>query len=142
MDEDTELSKKYKSILPVLSEKQRRIYLSIEANHFGYGGVSKVSKLSGVSRVVIAKGQKELEDNKNVPIGTSREKGGGRKKTLAKHPEIWAELKKRAMHLTQVATISCGYYCQLFSDLKPAAWSRHAALNGKIAILLIVKTYG
>lgn len=93
MDEDAELSRKYRSILPVLSERQRRIYLSIEANHFGYGGVTKVSKLSGVSRVVITKGKKELEDTKNAPIGNSREKGGGRKKTLDKYPEIWTELK-------------------------------------------------
>jgi len=93
MDEDAELSKKYQSILLVLSERQRRIYLSIEASHFGYGGVTKVSKLSGVSRVVITKGQKELEDYKDPPIGNSREKGGGRKKTVDKYPEIWAALK-------------------------------------------------
>jgi len=93
MSEETELSKKYKSILPFLSEKQRRIYLSIEANYFGYGGVTKVSKLSGVSRVVITKGKKELEENIDVPVENSRKKGGGRKKAIDKYPEIKEELK-------------------------------------------------
>ena len=93
MNEETELSKKYKSILPFLSERQRRIYLSIEANYFGYGGVTKVSKLSGVSRVVITKGKKELEKNIEVPVENSRKKGGGRKKAIDKYPEIKEELK-------------------------------------------------
>ena len=94
MNEETKLKLKYESILPLLSERQRRIYLSIEAKHFGYGGITKVSKLSGVSRVVITKGKKELEKNKKVPIESSREKGGGRKKAIDKHPKIKKELKK------------------------------------------------
>jgi transposase len=93
MSEETILKSKYESILPLLTEKQRRIYLSIEAEHFGYGGVTKVSKLSGVSRVVITKGKKELKATKKEPIESSRKKGGGRKKAVDKHPEIKAELK-------------------------------------------------
>lgn len=88
-----ELRSKYKSILPLLNEKQRRLYLSIEATHFGYGGVTKVAKLSGVSRVVITKGKKELNEIKQETINYSRKKGGGRKKTVDKHPEIKAALK-------------------------------------------------
>ena len=94
MNEETKLKLKYESILPLLSEKQRRIYLSIEAQHFGYGGITKVSKLSGVSRVVITKGKKELEKNKKAPIESSRKKGGGRKKAIDKYPGIKEELKK------------------------------------------------
>lgn len=93
MSEETTLKSKYGSILPLLTEKQRRIYLSIEAEYFGYGGVTKVSKLSGVSRVVITKGKKELKTTKKELIESSRKKGGGRKKVVDKHPEIKAELK-------------------------------------------------
>lgn len=93
MNEETILKSKYESILPLLTEKQRRLYLSIEAKHFGYGGVTKVSKLSGVSRVIITKGKKELKETNKEPIESSRKKGGGRKKTVDKHPEVKAELK-------------------------------------------------
>ncbi len=93
MREDMLLKLKYKSMLPLLSEKQRRIYLSIEAESFGYGGVTKVAKLSGVSRVVITKGKKELHDIKKEPIVNSRKKGGGRKKNVDKYPEIKIELR-------------------------------------------------
>ncbi|MCP3930751.1 MAG: ISAzo13 family transposase [Bacteroidetes bacterium] len=94
MNEETELSQKYNTILPFLSERQRRIYLSVEAKHFGYGGITKVSKLSGVSRVLITKGKKELEENKSVPFEKSRKEGGGRKKKTDKYPGIKEELKK------------------------------------------------
>ncbi len=93
MREDMLLKSKYKSMLPLLSEKQRRIYLSIEAESFGYGGVTKVAKLSGVSRVVITKGKKELHEIKKEPIVNSRKKGGGRKKNVDKYPEIKTELR-------------------------------------------------
>lgn len=93
MNEEMGLSKKYKTILPFLSERQRRIYLSIEATHFGHGGITKVSKLSGVSRVVITKGKSELKKSIAIPIEKSRRKGGGRKKATDKQPEIKAELK-------------------------------------------------
>ena len=94
MSEEYELSQKYHTILPFLSERQRRIYLSVEAKYFGYGGITKVSKLSGVSRVLITKGKNELEENKNIPVEKSRKKGGGRKKAIDKYPKIKEELRK------------------------------------------------
>ena len=93
MNKKIELGSKYKSILPLLNERQRRLYLSIEAKHFGYGGITKVSNLSGVSRVVITKGIKELQKIPNGTIVKSRKSGGGRKKTVDKYPAIKAELK-------------------------------------------------
>ena len=93
MNEETKLSEKYKTILSFLSERQRRIYLAVEAVHFGHGGVTKVSRLSGVSRVSITKGKSELKENIRVPIEKSRRKGGGRKKATDKYPAIKAELK-------------------------------------------------
>jgi len=94
MMEEAGLRQKYDTILPFLSERQRRLYLSVEAIHFGYGGVTKVSKLSGVSRVLITKGKKELEENRSIPFEKSRREGGGRKKKTDKYPGIKKELKK------------------------------------------------
>jgi len=94
MESDLNLKEKYNLLLPYLSERQKRIYLSIEAKYFGYGGVTKVSKLSGVSRVLITHGKKELTQTEQLPISSSRRKGGGRKKAIEKYPSIKAELKK------------------------------------------------
>lgn len=94
MNEETQLSKKYKEIMSYLSERQKRIYLSIEAKYFGHGGITKVSRLSGLSRVSITKGKKELEDKAEMPVEKSRREGGGRKSIVDKFPQIKEELKK------------------------------------------------
>jgi hypothetical protein len=76
---------RYKKILPLLSEKDQRIVLGGDAEVFGHGGVTLVSKLSGVSRPTINLGKKEL----NTLIETAgleriRRAGGGRKKEVVK----------------------------------------------------------
>ena len=73
------LEKKLKKILPLLNEKQKRIYLAIEAEAIGYGGISQVSRISGVSRALIMRGKEEME-SEEVTMESIRKKGGGRKK--------------------------------------------------------------
>ncbi|MCK9427953.1 MAG: hypothetical protein M0P92_04630 [Acholeplasmataceae bacterium] len=70
-----ELDPKFNLMLFPLNEKQKRIYLASEAVQIGYGGISKVSNLSGVSRVVITKGIKELTKLKSEPTSSSRKQG-------------------------------------------------------------------
>lgn len=48
----------------LLDERQWRLYLANEAMSAGYGGVSKVSRITGVSRTTITKGIEELRDEK------------------------------------------------------------------------------
>ena len=77
---DERLREKIEQILPAFNEKQKRLFLASEANSLGYGGISKISKLSGVSRPTITQGIKELEDK--IRLGHEegiRGKGGGPK---------------------------------------------------------------
>jgi len=69
-------------MLPLLNEKQKRLYLASEAEAIGYGGISQVSRISGVSRVTISQGIRELKSENAAETKTevSRKKGGGRKK--------------------------------------------------------------
>ena len=46
---------------PRLDEQKKRLFVAAEAKAFGYGGISIVSKLTGISRSVIAAGIRELE---------------------------------------------------------------------------------
>ena len=89
------IEKRIKSLLPHLNERQRRIYLATEAESLGYGGISEISRLSGVSRVTITQGfkdlkQKSLEQERSTRC---RKKGGGRKKVTELYPNILNELK-------------------------------------------------
>jgi hypothetical protein len=84
IDENT-LKKRVASVLPTLNEYQRRRYLSAEAKSIGYGGISIVSRLSGVSRQTLTAGVKELENTDAEPMkqGRSRKPGSGRKELKA-----------------------------------------------------------
>ena len=76
---------RYKKTLPLLSEKDQRLILGGDAEVLGRGGVTLVSKLSGVSRPTIILGKKEL--NSDIELaGTKRirRSGGGRKKETIK----------------------------------------------------------
>lgn len=69
------------TILPILNERQRRIYLSSEAQSIGWGGKFKIAQLSSVTRRTIAKGATEFPVAEDVAIKTRiRKTGGGRKK--------------------------------------------------------------
>jgi hypothetical protein len=74
------LKKRIEAVLPTLNEYQRRRYLSAEAKSIGYGGISLISRISGMSRQTLTEGVKELDRADGVmPEGRSRKAGGGRK---------------------------------------------------------------
>jgi hypothetical protein len=77
------------AVLPTLNEYQRRRYLSAEAKSIGYGGISLISRISGMSRQTLTEGMKELEYTGNtMPEGRNRKPGGGRKPVWETQPGI------------------------------------------------------
>ena len=88
---------KIKMMLSLLNEKQRRIYLASEAIAMGRGGITEVSRVSGISRSVITAGIKDIREcNADVlsieaPI---RRKGAGRKPITETQPGIKTALEK------------------------------------------------
>jgi transposase len=90
MQTDLSLKEKYDSLLPHLGEKETRLVLAADAKSLGRGGLSKVSKISGVSRVTLNAGLKDLLPQA-VPLGAanrSRRSGGGRKKEVEKNTNL------------------------------------------------------
>ena len=55
--------------------------------HEGYGGISRISRVCGLSRVTITKGIRELEE-KPIAAGRIRRAGGGRHRLLVSDPEL------------------------------------------------------
>ena len=86
----TALEMRITTMLPLLNEYQRRMFLSTEAKAIGYGGITTVSRLSGVSRVTITQGLNELEEGNtnDIEIVNCRRPGGGRKPVELKQPGI------------------------------------------------------
>lgn len=71
-----------------LDEYHKRFYLATQAEACGYHGVRKVTKFFGVNRKTIYKAKKEIEQGYIPQDGRVRLPGGGRKKAIAKNPEI------------------------------------------------------
>jgi transposase len=92
------LQKRFERVSPFLDEKRRRILAAAEAEVLGYGGVTKVARATGLSRVTITQGIKEL--NMQPPTDTRSKKqervrkiGGGRKKEIDRDPTIVRDLE-------------------------------------------------
>ena len=89
------MEERIRIMLPLLDERQRRIFLAAEAKAYGRGGVSTVSKLSGVAPYTIRQGLKEIECNE--PIGRKekiRAQGAGRKKLQDNIPDIESHIQE------------------------------------------------
>lgn len=77
----------------LLDERQWRLFLANEAISAGYGGVSKVSRISGVSRTTITKGIEEINAGK-ISNGRVRKAGGGPKCVQEKYPDLENRIRK------------------------------------------------
>ncbi|GHV24235.1 hypothetical protein FACS189465_1100 [Clostridia bacterium] len=68
-----------RTVLPMLNERQIRRYLGAEAKSLGFGGITEISKLTGMSRTTIRKGKKEIENPIAFEEDRIRRHGAGRK---------------------------------------------------------------
>jgi transposase len=64
-----------------------------ESQAIGRGGISSVSKATGISRPVIRQGIAELKDPASLIPGRIRRKGGGRKKAVDKDASLKSDLQ-------------------------------------------------
>ena len=88
MKKPNALQKKLAAILPLLDERARRLVAANEARGLGYGGVSQISRASGLSRKAITKGIRELIDGRMLPAGRIRREGAGRRTVTAQDPAL------------------------------------------------------
>ncbi len=98
---------RFTALEQVLDEKSRRLLVAAESKVWGAGGISAVSKATGVSRQVIRQGLRELEEAPTHPAGRIRRAGGGRKKAKQKDPTLVADLEKLVEPTTRGDPESC-----------------------------------
>jgi transposase len=94
------IKQRYERVAPALNERTRRLVAASEAITLGRGGISAVSRATGLSRQVISQGIKELQDEEPTSSGRIRRKGGGRKKLVEKDPQLGVDLE----HLVEPVT--------------------------------------
>jgi len=83
------MEERIRIMLPLLDERQRRIFLAAEAKTYGRGGISTVSRLSGVAPYTIRQGLKEIDSGEPIERKEKmRLQGTGRKKLQDNIPDI------------------------------------------------------
>ena len=85
---------KFKLVSLHLNERTRRIWAATEAKMFGHGGVTILSKATGLSRSTIHLGLEDIQSKKTIPVEQIRKNGGGRKKIVDTDKTILKDLEK------------------------------------------------
>src|SRR5260370_17226966 len=107
MDALAAVRQRFTALEQVLDERSRRLLVAAESRALGPGGISAVSKVTGVSRQVIRQGLRELEQSRTAPVGRIRRPGGGQKKAREKDPTLVADLEKLVEPSTRGDPESC-----------------------------------
>lgn len=97
-DQSSIITEKYEVLKPMLSEPLRRLWAAVEARALGRGGVTLVSRATGLSRTTITSGLAELRQPGGAntePIRRNRRRpGGGRKRLVEKDSALLAALDR------------------------------------------------
>lgn len=92
------LRRKYQALLPLLNERQRRLWAAVEAGEIGWGGVTAVALATGLSQTTIGVGLREIkgDSDQSAPDSATlrvRRPGGGRKQAAAHDHSLLADLE-------------------------------------------------
>lgn len=100
----TILKEKYEGLKPYMDERMRRLWAAAEAKALGRGGLSQVSRATGLSRKTIRSGLSEQASqvmSGQPPLARTRRVGGGRKRVTSHQPALLAALESLVEPLTR-----------------------------------------
>jgi hypothetical protein len=92
------IAAKFAILKPLLDERARRLWAAVEARALGRGGISQVAEATGLSRVTVRAGLKELAlpvtaTGPQTPPERLRRPGGGRKPLGTSDPPLLQALE-------------------------------------------------
>jgi transposase len=100
-EKEEAIKQRYERVAGELNERTRRLLAASEAMVLGWGGISAVSRATGLARQVISQGIKELQEGEKASEGRIRRKGGGRKSTVSKEPRLQEDLERLVEPVTR-----------------------------------------
>lgn len=116
------IAEKFVSLEAVLDERARRLWAAAEARAIGRGGITRVAEATGLSRITIRMGLRELDHSSPsldqvASVGRIRRHGGGRKPLIDHDPEL-----ERALEIL-VDPVTRG------DPMSPLRWTCKSAAN-------------
>lgn len=101
MSDSTGIKKRFSALRKFLDERSRRLLAGAESLALGRGGISTVSRATGLSRPVIRQGVAELKAREVTLTGRVRRPGGGRKRISERDPSVVTDLEKLVEPVTR-----------------------------------------
>jgi hypothetical protein len=101
MGQDQSVKQRFEALSPFLDERQRRLMVGTEAAAIGYGGISAVSRATGISRDTIRRGLVELNAKADEDPARVRQPGGGRKQAKNEQPGLLDALRELVEPITR-----------------------------------------
>jgi len=92
----TRIRQKYQALRPEMDERMRRQWAATEARDLGWGGMTAVAQATGLSRVTITSGMRELElpiEEREGEARRIRRPGAGPHPLAERDPELLAALE-------------------------------------------------
>jgi hypothetical protein len=86
------LRSKHAALVPVFTERSRRLWAATEARALGRSGVAQVARATGISASTIRRGLRELDAETPLPPERTRRAGGGRKRATDQNPTLLRDL--------------------------------------------------
>ncbi|HEY4389066.1 MAG TPA: ISAzo13 family transposase [Ktedonobacteraceae bacterium] len=101
---EQDIKQRFDRLAGELNERTRRLVAASEAMTIGWGGISLVSRATGLSRKAIRQGIKELKEQSEETSKSKRRircAGGGRKKTVSKDQHLCEDLERLVEPVTR-----------------------------------------
>ena len=109
IDEDA-IRTRWDAVGSKLDERGRRLFAAGEVRTAGWGGLAVVSRITGLARSTINRGEDDLDAAEPLAKGQVRRAGAGRKAVAANDPELVPALKR----LVEPATLG--------DPMRPLLW--------------------
>src|SRR5216684_2424779 len=91
--DESVIRQRFKALAPVLDERGRRRFAAAEATSAGHGGVTAVTRATGIARSTIGRGLAELRAGETPDAERVRRPGGGRKPLSATDASLLDDLR-------------------------------------------------
>ena len=101
MTDLTTINQRFMALRDCLDERSRRLVAAAESMSVGRGGISAVSRATGMARQVIRRGVRELQQAPVHPAGRVRRPGGGRKKAVVRDATLQSDLERLVEPVTR-----------------------------------------
>ena len=97
----TTINRRFMALRDSLDERSRRLVAAAESLALGRGGISAVSRATGMARQVIRRGVNELQEAPVHPPGRIRKPGGGRKRAVSRDAALKSDLEDLVEPMTR-----------------------------------------